>query len=173
MRAADRWPGKPSAAAVHQRARRWRRQAFRARVMSRFAAARPRTVPFPAKGREMRKLISVLAGAVAALLAYGTASAAPALPFGLYESSNDLQYSFAAVPDYAIQFYGWQEAFQATAVQDAWNAGTESFLELQTCGNPCDQATSVPLAGVIAGNYDTYLTDFADAAAAFGHPVLM
>jgi len=121
----------------------------------------------------MRKLISVLAGAVAALLAYGTASAASALPFGLYQGSNDLQYSFAAVPDYAIQYYGWREAFQATAVQDAWDAGTESFLELQTCRNPCNEATSVPLADVIAGNYDTYLTDFADAAAALGHPVLM
>ena len=29
------------------------------------------------------------------------------------------------------------------------------------------------IADVIAGNCDTYLTDFADAAAAFGHPVLM
>jgi len=121
----------------------------------------------------MRKIISVLAGAVAALLAYGTASAASALPFGLYESSNNLQYSFAEAPNYAIQYYGWQEAFQATDVQDAWSAGTESFLELQTCGNPCDEATSVPLADVIAGNYDTYLTNFADAAAAFGHPVLL
>jgi len=121
----------------------------------------------------MRKLISVLAGAVAVLLAYGSASAASALPFGLYQGSNDLQYSFAAVPDYAIQFYGWQEAFQAADVQDAWDAGTESFLELQTCRNPCNVATSVPLADVIAGNYDTYLTNFADAVAAFGHPVLM
>jgi mannan endo-1,4-beta-mannosidase len=121
----------------------------------------------------MRKLISVLAGTVAALLVYGTASASSALPFGLYESSNDLQYSFAGTPNYAVQYYGWQEAFQATDAQDAWNAGTESFLELQTCGNPCNLATSVSLANVIAGNYDTYLTNFAAAAAAFGHPVLM
>lgn len=99
--------------------------------------------------------MSALAGAVAALLVYGTASAASALPFGLYLGSNDLQYGFAEVPEYAIQYYGWQEAFQATDVQDAWSAGTESFLELQTCGNPCDEATSVPLADVIAGTYDT------------------
>jgi len=121
----------------------------------------------------MRKLISVVAGIMAALLVYGTASADSTLQLGLYQSSNDLQYSFAQVPDYAIQFYGWQEAFQAADVQDAWDAGTESFLELQTCGNPCNQATSVPLAGVIAGNYDTYLTNFANAVADFGQPVLM
>jgi beta-mannanase len=121
----------------------------------------------------MRKLIAVLAGVVAALLVAGTASAATALPFGLYESSNDLQYSFANAPDYAIQYYGWSEAFQATDVQDAWNAGSESFLELQTCRNPCNATTSVSLADVIAGNYDTYLTNLANAAAAFGHPVLM
>ncbi len=121
----------------------------------------------------MRKIISVLAGALAVVLASGTASAAVALPFGLYQSGNNLQYSFAQVPDYAIQFYGWQEAFQAADVQAAWDAGTESFLELQTCGNPCDQATSVPLANVAAGDYDTYLKTFADAAESFGHPVLM
>jgi Glycosyl hydrolase family 26 len=121
----------------------------------------------------MRKLISALAGVVAVLFACGTASADSALPFGLYQSSNNLQYSFAATPDYAIQYYGWQEAFQTTDVQDASDAGTEPFLELQTCGNPCNLATSVPLANVIAGNYDTYLTNFANAAAAFGQPVLM
>jgi hypothetical protein len=121
----------------------------------------------------MRKLIAVLAGIMAALLAYGTASADSGPSFGLYQGSNDLQYTFAEDPAYAIQYYGWQEAFQATDVQAAWDAGTESFLELQTCRNPCNMATSVPLADVIAGNYDTYLTNFANAAADFGQPVLM
>jgi hypothetical protein len=93
--------------------------------------------------------------------------------FGLFQSSNDLQYSFPVTPKYAVQYYGWPEVFQTADVQAAWNEGTESFLELQTCGDPCDDATSTPLTDVVNGDYDSYLTTFADAINAFGHPVLL
>jgi mannan endo-1,4-beta-mannosidase len=98
---------------------------------------------------------------------------ATALPFGLYESSNNDQYAFPVTPDYAIQFYGWYESFQTADAQAAWNAGTETFAELQTCGNPCNSSTSVPISNVINGTYDTYLVNFAKQVAAFGHPVLL
>lgn len=96
-----------------------------------------------------------------------------ALPFGVYESGNNEQYAFPVTPRYAIQYYGWYEAFNTADAQAAWNAGTETFAELQTCGNPCDSATSIPVTNVINGAYDSYLTNFAGAVAAFGHPVLL
>jgi hypothetical protein len=100
---------------------------------------------------------------------------APAAPlrFGLYESSNNAQYAFPVTPAYAIQYYGWYEPFQTADAQAAWNAGTETFAELQTCGNPCNASTSVPITSVINGTYDSYLVRFAEAVAAFGHPVLL
>jgi hypothetical protein len=76
-------------------------------------------------------------------------------------------------PAYAIQYYGWYEPFQTADAQAAWNAGTETFVELQTCGNPCNASTGVPITNVISGTYDSYLVKFADAVAAFGHPVLL
>jgi hypothetical protein len=98
---------------------------------------------------------------------------AAGLPFGLFESDNDDQYTFPVTAGYAIQYYGWYEPFQTADAQAAWNAGTETFAELQTCGNPCDSATSVPITGVIDGTYDSYLVNFATGLAAFGHPVML
>jgi Glycosyl hydrolase family 26 len=96
-----------------------------------------------------------------------------ALPFGLYKSSNNEKYSFPVTPDYAIQYYGWFEPFQTPDARAAWRVGTETFAELQTCENPCNSSTSVPISAVIDGAYDSYLTKFGEAVAAFGHPVLL
>jgi hypothetical protein len=102
-----------------------------------------------------------------------TVSQTPAnVPLGLYESGNNLQYPFPATPKYAIQYYGWQEGFQTADASTAWSKGTETFAELQTCGNPCD-STGVPINNVIDGSYDSYLTSFADSVKAFNHPVLL
>jgi Glycosyl hydrolase family 26 len=99
---------------------------------------------------------------------------APApLPFGLFESRNNDQYPFPVTRRYAVQYYGWYENFQTADAQAAWNAGTEIFAELQTCGNPCDSVTSYPITNVINGTYDSYLERFANEVAAFGHPVLL
>lgn len=114
-----------------------------------------------------------IACAVTTVLVTSGASAPDTpLPFGLFESSNNLNYSFPVTPGYAIQYYGWREPFQAAASQRAWDNGTETFAELQTCGNPC-ASTGVPVAGVIAGRYDAYLTSFAGQVRDFGHPVLL
>lgn len=123
-------------------------------------------------------LAFLLAASLAAVspAAVGSASALDArqapVPLGLFESSNDAHYPFPVTPKYAIQYYGWNEGFQAADAQAAWNGGTETFAELQTCGDPCD-STGYPIASVINGTYDSYLTNFADEVAAFGHPVLL
>jgi hypothetical protein len=103
-----------------------------------------------------------------------TASPPPApVQFGLFQDTNNLQYSFPVTPNYAVQYYGWPEVFQTADVQAAWNEGTESFLELQSCGNPCSLSNSTSLSDIVAGKWDAYLDSFADAINAFGHPVLL
>lgn len=104
--------------------------------------------------------------------AVNSVAAATTLPFGLFKSTNNDQYSFPSVPKYAIQYYGWQEGFQTADADAAWKAGTEVYAEMQTCGNPCD-TTGVPISGVTNGTYDAYLTSFAKSIKAFGHPVLL
>jgi Glycosyl hydrolase family 26 len=127
--------------------------------------------------------VCLLVAGVAALLPTAAASAsagrpatvqatAAALPFGLFEGSNNDKYSFPVTPRYATQYYGWNENFQTADAKAAWNAGTEVFAELQTCGNPCN-TSSFPITNVIKGTYDPYLKNFAKEVAAFGHPVLL
>ena len=125
----------------------------------------------------------LLVAGVAALLPAATASASTggattlqttsaALPFGLFEPSNNDKYPFPVTPRYATQYYGWNESFQTADAKAAWNAGTEIFAELQTCGSPCNTST-FPITNVIKGTYDSYLKNFAKQVAAFGHPVLL
>lgn len=116
--------------------------------------------------------VSRSAGSAATAAGHAQASSA-ALPFGLYKSGNNGQYSFPVTPAYAVQFYGWDETFQTADAQAAWKDGTEIYAELQTCGNPCNSSTRVPITGVINGTYDSYLVSFAEKVAAFGHPLLL
>jgi hypothetical protein len=95
-----------------------------------------------------------------------------ALPLGLYESDNQLDYTFPVQYSYAIQYYGWWEGFQSAEALNAWHRGITTFAELQTCGDPCD-SKGVPIRGVMDGLYDSYLRSFAEAVKAFHHPVLM
>ena len=97
----------------------------------------------------------------------------PAMPLGLFEPNNSGNYTFPVTPTYAMQYYGWYEGFQTADAQTAWSNGTEMFAELQSCGNPCDATTNIPLVDITSGKYDTYLTDYANAVKAFNHPVLL
>lgn len=117
-------------------------------------------------------LTALLAASTGLAIPASASASTAALPFGLFQSSNNLQYSFPVTPDYAVQYYSWQEGFQAADAQAAWNAGTETFVELQTCGNPCD-STGISINNVINGVYDTYLTNFANSVKAFGDPVMI
>lgn len=117
----------------------------------------------------------MLTGLIVAVMPFSLVTAkasATALPFGLFQVGNNLDYSFPVTPGYAIQYYGWQESFRTAEAQAAWDNGTETFAEMQTCGNPC-YATGVPIADVINGTYDNYLTTFANSVKSFHHPVLI
>jgi hypothetical protein len=133
-------------------------------------AGRPTSQPSPAASRTTRA--APPARPAVSWAGHSHLSAA-GLPFGLFQIVNDGQYTFPVTPAYAIQYYSWYEPFQTADAQAAWNAGTEMFAELQTCGNPCNSSTSVPVTGVINGTYDSYLTAFATEVAAFGHPVML
>jgi hypothetical protein len=133
-------------------------------------ASRPTSQPSPAASRTGRA--APPAWPTVSRAGYPHPSAA-GLPLGLFQIVNDGQYTFPVTPAYAIQYYSWYEPFQTADAQAAWNAGTEMFAELQTCGDPCNSSTSVPVTGVINGTYDSYLTAFATEVAAFGHPVML
>ena len=126
-------------------------------------------------GLRMAAIAALSAAAIIAaaiiVVFHGSASTT-VLPFGLFERSNNDQYSFPVTPAYAIQYYGWQEGFQTADARAAWKVGTEVFVELQTCGNPCD-STGISIIHVTNGEYDAYLTHFAEAVKAFGHPVMI
>jgi hypothetical protein len=112
--------------------------------------------------------VLVALAAVAACLGLSSpnAMAASAQPYGLYQSANNLNYTIGPSWDYAgaIQYYGWNEGVQSSEVS-ALPSSVTPFLELQTCGSPCDSSTSVSLSSVIAGHSDAYLTNFAGSVA--------
>jgi len=116
-----------------------------------------------------------LTAAVACLgLGIPSAMAASTQPYGLYQSANNLNYTIGTSSGDAgaIQYYGWNERVQSSAVS-ALPSSVTPFLELQTCGNPCNSSTSVSLSSVIAGNSDTYLTNFASSIASLGRELYL
>jgi hypothetical protein len=125
--------------------------------------------------RARTSVLVALAAAVACLgLSSQGAMAASAQPYGLYQSANSLNYTIGASSDYAgaIQYYGWNEGVQSSEVS-ALPSSVTPFLELQTCGNPCNLSTSVSLLSVIAGNSDSYLTNFASSIASLDRKVYL
>ncbi len=117
--------------------------------------------------RTRTSVLVALAAAVACLgLSTQGAMAAPTQPYGLYQSPNNLNYTIGTSSEYAgaIQYYGWNEGVQSSEVS-ALPSSVTPFLELQTCGNPCNSSTSVSLSSVVTGHWDTYLTNFANSIA--------
>jgi hypothetical protein len=120
--------------------------------------------------RTQTSVLLALAVAAACLgLSIPGAMAAPAQPYGLYLSTNNLNYTIGTSSEYAgaIQYYGWGEGVQSSEVS-ALPSSVTPFLELQTCGNPCNSSTSVSLSSVIAGDSDMYLANFASSVASLG-----
>jgi hypothetical protein len=125
--------------------------------------------------RASASVLGALVAAVASLaLSAPSATAAAAQPYGLYQSANNLNYTIGPSWEYAgaIQYYGWDEGVQSSDVS-ALPSSVTPFLELQTCGNPCNSGTSVSLSSVIAGHSDPYLTNFASAVASLNRKLYL
>lgn len=136
--------------------------------------------------RKLRPRILVLAAGVTALfgsaLPSAEAATAPSIPWGLYQPSNNLQYSLgSSVPNYGIKYLGWSssgtEPFDVASANAAYNSNPsiEPFLELQPCTSPCTASGGggYSLVDIANGKYDSSLSAFNSAVESWGHPLLM
>lgn len=99
---------------------------------------------------------------------------APASPLtGVYEPGAPGSWSGVAeftsatgvAPAIAVYYSPWNNPFAASFAQTAWGHGAYVLVQLEPRG--------VTLASVAAGGSDAYLRSYADAVAAFGHPVIL
>lgn len=68
-------------------------------------------------------------------------------------------------PDMLIYYSGWTEPFQIGFATIARDEGAVPLVQI----NP----SNVSIAAIAAGQYDSYLTTYAKAVRAYGHPVIM
>jgi hypothetical protein len=68
-------------------------------------------------------------------------------------------------PGIAGYYSSWGERFASSFARTAWDHGAYALVQLQP--------GSTTLASIAAGRSDAYLRSFADAVAAFGHPVIL
>jgi mannan endo-1,4-beta-mannosidase len=134
--------------------------------------------------RKVRLRIATLAAGMITMLglavpAAETATASP-VPWGLYQASDNLQYSLgSSVPNYGIEYYSWTssgtENFDVTSANAAYKNNVEPFVELQPCTSPCTASGGggYSLVDVANGVYDSSLSAFNSAVASWGHPLLM
>jgi Glycosyl hydrolase family 26 len=99
---------------------------------------------------------------------------APASPLvGVYEPGAPGSWSGIAeftsatgvAPHIVVYYSPWNNPFAASFAQTAWGHNAYVLVQLEPSG--------VPLASVAAGGSDAYLRGYADAVAAFGHPVIL
>ncbi|HSZ40766.1 MAG TPA: glycosyl hydrolase [Trebonia sp.] len=79
--------------------------------------------------------------------------------FGAFASASGIR------PGIAGYYSSWREPFGSAFAETAWNHGAYVLVQLQPNG--------VSLASIADGDSDAYLRSFADAVAAFGHPVIL
>jgi glycosyl hydrolase family 26 len=92
---------------------------------------------------------------------------------GVYELTSPHSYrgvdEFAAAtgtrPNIAVYYSGLRTPFQMAFATEAHKNGAIPMVNLDP--------VNVPLAAISFGIYDTYLEDFADEVAAYGHPVII
>jgi Glycosyl hydrolase family 26 len=70
-----------------------------------------------------------------------------------------------ARPDVLMYYSGWFEAFRAGFATTAANEGAAPLVQMDPTG--------VSVAAIAAGKYDGYLSSYAEAVRAYGHPVIM
>jgi hypothetical protein len=68
-------------------------------------------------------------------------------------------------PNIALYYSGWDEQFQLSFAQQAYDDGATPAVQIEPYG--------VSLAAIAAGQQDKYLTRYARQVAAFGHPVII
>ncbi len=99
---------------------------------------------------------------------------APARPLvGVYEPGAPASWSGVAAftaatgvrPRIVVYYSSWGDPFAASFARRAWREGAYVLVQLQPEG--------VSLASIAAGRSDAYLRSYADAVAAFGHPVIV
>jgi mannan endo-1,4-beta-mannosidase len=109
---------------------------------------------------------------------------APPLPvrsqayLGAYESTSPHSYTgmrlFAhtvgRAPNLALYYSGWWEPFRLSFAREAYAAGATTVVQMNPSNPPHN---TVSIAGIVAGEYDSYLEDFADKVADFGHQIVI
>jgi beta-mannanase len=111
----------------------------------------------------------------------GSSSAAPDHPvqFGLFVPDNPNSYAqmsaFPTHPSIAVYYSPWNDPFQANFARAAWQHGTTTLVEIQSCSNDCQgtNPTGLSLTDIKNGVYDAYLKQLAAEIKAFGHPVMV
>ncbi len=112
----------------------------------------------------------------AALVLRSPSPAGPRRPVryvGVYERTSPVSYAgvnqFAAAtgvqPNMVMYYSSWREPFQATFASTAASHGAVPLVQM----NP----TNVSLAKIADGQYDSYLTAYAEAVRAYHRPVIM
>jgi len=97
----------------------------------------------------------------------------PATYLGVYASEVPESYAGVAAfttatgvkPNLVAFYSGWQEGFPASFAAKTARNGAVPLVQIQPTG--------VALAKIVAGRYDTYLSSYAEAVRAYGHPVIM
>jgi mannan endo-1,4-beta-mannosidase len=82
-----------------------------------------------------------------------------------YSQVNEFAKAIGRKPNLVGYYSGWDEPFQSGFAETAAQHGAATIVQMDPTG--------IPLAKVASGAYDSYLSKFATAVAAFGHPVVI
>jgi mannan endo-1,4-beta-mannosidase len=86
-------------------------------------------------------------------------------PPGTYQPVADFTSATGTQPNLVGYYSGWQESFQASYAETVREHGGTTIVQWDP--------TSVSIALIAAGRYDSYLRSFADSVRDFGHPVVI
>jgi mannan endo-1,4-beta-mannosidase len=109
---------------------------------------------------------------------------APPLPvrpqayLGAFETTSPHSYSgmllftrtVGQAPNLATYYSGWWEPFWTSFAQESYAAGATTVVQIDPSNPPHN---TVSIAGIVNGEYDSYLETFADEVADFGHQVII